>query len=562
VAAAVWILGRPLPAEPRWSHFTRITEAAGEETAPTLSPDGQTVAYAVRVNGSWDIHAQRVGGQNASALINDPDRHEAGPRFSPDGTLIAFHESEGEGGIFVAGATGESVRRVTDTGFEPSWSPDGKQIAYATEEVIDPASRISVSELFVVPLAGGPARRLVEGDAVQPSWSPSGRRIVYWSNTGGQRDIFTVASDGGPRVALTSDPAIDWCPVWAPDGTSIYFASDRGGAMNLWRIPVDEASGEARGDAEPVTVGVQAAIGLPAMSRDGSRLAFRSRVASVNPVAVPLDPASLRAGTPVLLDTQNNVRVPSGVSPDGKHIAYYSIGDRQEDLFIGTPDGRMRRVTDDPPRDRAPIFTPDGRTLLFYSNRDGAWGIWAVGVDGGNLRKVLTPPEQAVYIQISPAGDRIAFVDMSGRFAFVAPYPPPPGTEPARLPGSEVGGKYFSPNDWSRDGRRLAGTLVHGSGRPGGVGVYDIATATATELATEEVYAVKWLSDSRRVAYFAAEGRDLVVLDTVTRQRTVLDVRLPASGIINEMFAISPDDRAIYYGAIRSEADIWILERR
>ena len=87
--------------------------------------------------------------------------------------------------------------------------------------------------------------------------------------------------------------------------------------MNLWRIAVDQSSGRVLGAPEPVTAGVQAAAGLPRLSKDGSRLAFRSRVASVNPVAIPFDPVAMRAGEPVLLDTQNNIRIPSGISSDG-----------------------------------------------------------------------------------------------------------------------------------------------------------------------------------------------------------------------------------------------------
>ena len=78
-AAVSWILmAGAKPAEPRFDHFTRITELAGEETSPSLSPDGSTVAYAVRVNGSWDIYSQRVGGRNATPIVNDPQRDEGG----------------------------------------------------------------------------------------------------------------------------------------------------------------------------------------------------------------------------------------------------------------------------------------------------------------------------------------------------------------------------------------------------------------------------------------------------------------------------------------------------
>ena len=186
----------------RWDQFTRISEAAGEETSPSLSPDGSTVAYSVRVNGSWDIYSQRVGGRNATPIVNDPQRDEGGAAFSPDGSLIAFHESDDVGGIFVAGATGESVRRVTDVGFDPAWSPDGKQIAFATEEIVDPASRgwVTARCTSSTPAAVRRARWSTATRCSRPG-PLRARRIVYWSNTGGQRDIYTVAAAGGARVA-------------------------------------------------------------------------------------------------------------------------------------------------------------------------------------------------------------------------------------------------------------------------------------------------------------------------------------------------------------------------
>ena len=360
VATASWFVrgSQSAPPELPWSQFTRLTELAGEEKSPTLSPDGGTVAYAVRVNRSWDIYAQRVGGRNSSPIANDPQRNEGGPAYSPDGSLIAFHEADESGGIFVAGATGESERRVSDTGFDPAWSPDGKFIAFGTEEIFDPASRQGESRLTVVAAAGGSPRRVVDGDAAQPSWSPSGRHIVYWSNRQGQRDIYVVASDGGAPDALTQDAALDWAPSWSTDGRFIYFSSNRGGAMNIWRIAVDPANGKPRGTPEPVTTGVQASASGPRFSRDGTRMVFKSRVASVNPVAIPFDPVTARAGIPFVLDTRNSIRIPSDVSADGKQIAYFSIGDHHEDIFISFPGGPMRRVTDDAARDRAPFFHP------------------------------------------------------------------------------------------------------------------------------------------------------------------------------------------------------------
>ncbi|MBA2597805.1 MAG: PD40 domain-containing protein, partial [Chloroflexia bacterium] len=561
-ALAVWI-ARPAPAaaEAQWASFTRISETAGEETSPTLSPDGSTVAYSMRSNGSWDIYSQRVGGRKATPIVNDPKRNEGGPAFSPDGALIAFHESAGLGGIFVAGATGESERRLTDTGFDPAWSPDGGQIAFTTEAIIDPASRGSESGLYVVATGGGNPRRMVDGDAAQASWSPSGRRIVYWSNTSGQRDIYSIAATGGARVPLTQDPAIDWSPVWSPDGRYIYFSSNRGGAMNLWRIPVSESTGEVQGAPEPVTAGVQASAAMPRLSKDGSRLAFRSQVGAINPVAIPFDPMTARAGAPYVIDTRTSILVPSDVSPDGKQVAYFSIADRQEDLFIGSADSPIRRVTDDPARDRAPMFTPDGRSLLFYSNRDGNWAAWMVGVDGGGLRKVAALANNGVvYPLISPKGNEIVFTTARNDGAFLVPLGSSSEAAPVELPGATIDGTSFAATDWSPDGSRLTGQLLK-SGVPWGVGVYDLRAHVLTMVAREPVFAAKWLADSRRIIYFTDDGSQLIVLDTVTRKRTVVDVRLPAPAT-NDVFAISPDNRTIYYGAARYEADIWIVERK
>jgi Tol biopolymer transport system component len=558
VAIAAWVWRPALVREEPWQKFTAITEAAGEETSPDLSPDGTTVLYTVRVNGNWGIFGQRVGGRNATPIVNDPQRDEGGPAYSPDGASIAFHESDLDGGVFVAGATGESVRRVTEQGFDPAWSPDGKTIAFTTEEAHSPSSRTSDSFLFLVDAAGGAPRKLDAGDAMQASWSPSGSRIVYWSNTSGQRDLYTVAAAGGQRVAITSDAAIDWSPVWSPDGRFVYFASDRGGSMNLWRVAIDESTGAARGGPEPVTNGVQALAALPRFSKSGSRLVFRSNVRSINPVAIPFDPVTLRAGVPVVLDGSNNIRIPSDVSPDGQQIAYFSIGERQEDAFIGPKEGaRIRRLTDDAARDRAPMFTRDGQGVVFYSNRGGSWACWTMRTDGSGLRQVAAMDRGCVYPLASPVDDTVVFSGSIGGGLYLTDLS---GRQPVELPGSRGPAGDFSGSSFSPDGKRIAGYMVTKAGRSAGVAVYDLSSRALTGLTTDDGAGVRWL-DNRRVIYFTRNGSQLVVVDTVTRQRTVVPVTLPAPST-DDVFAVSRDGRTIYYGAARSESDIWIAERK
>ena len=109
------------------------------------------------------------------------------------------------------GRTGESVTRLTDTGYNPAWSPDGTQIAYAESSVYNPYSRAGLSRLWVVKVANGEKRRLTETDAVQPSWSPHGSRVAYWAVGAANRirDIFTIPAVGGQPVAVTNDPGCE-----------------------------------------------------------------------------------------------------------------------------------------------------------------------------------------------------------------------------------------------------------------------------------------------------------------------------------------------------------------
>src|SRR5688500_4779026 len=213
----------------------------------------------------------------------------------------------------------------------------------------------------------------------------------------------------------------------------------------------------------------------------------------------------------------------------------------------------MRRLTDDPGRDRMPEFAPDGRSLVFYSNRDGRWAIWRIGVDGGGLRKVVGPATGTVYINLSPRGDRVAFTDDQNNGMYIAPVDPPSDATPTTLPGTALGpGRSFAATAWSRDGLRLAGIVSTAGGRPAGVAMYDFAARSTTVLSPDQAFHVEWLADSRRIVYFAENGSELVVLDTVTRSRTPIPVRLPAP-VGEEAIVISPDDRTIYYGATRSE---------
>src|ERR1044071_3575519 len=107
--------------------FIQLTDLAGPKSFPSLSPDGRSFVYTASTSGNWDIYLQRVGGKNPINLTKDSSADDTQPAFSPDGDQIAFRSERNGGGIFVMGATGESVRRLTDFGYNPAWSPEDRK---------------------------------------------------------------------------------------------------------------------------------------------------------------------------------------------------------------------------------------------------------------------------------------------------------------------------------------------------------------------------------------------------------------------------------------------------
>jgi Tol biopolymer transport system component len=189
-----YVGGRPGSATAGATH-AKLTADPGIERYPSLSPDGKWIVYAGDQSGNKDIYRRRVGGENPINLTKDTPEDDDEPAFSPDGEHIAFRSGREGGGIFVMGGTGEAVRRVTNVGFRPTWSSDGRELAFVTEDVpLMPQNMFGASELWIVDVNTGVSRRIDSSDAVLPSWSPHGYRIAYTKRLGRpqQVDVWTI----------------------------------------------------------------------------------------------------------------------------------------------------------------------------------------------------------------------------------------------------------------------------------------------------------------------------------------------------------------------------------
>jgi serine/threonine protein kinase/Tol biopolymer transport system component len=537
--------------------FNRLTDQEGRESFPSLSPDGRFLLYVKAINGNSDIYLQRVGGGNPIDLTRDSTADDTQPAFSPDGQQIAFRSERQGGGLFVMGATGESVRRLTEIGYNPAWSQDGRRIAFATEGVARPLERKLASQLWTVDVISGAKRLLSAVDGVQPSWSPHGQRIAYWGipSGGGRRVVWTIPADGGEPVAAVNDDHINWNPVWSPDGRFLYFVSDHSGSMNLWRVPIDEATGRTGGEPQPITPSSQS-LGLLSLSHDGRRIVYATDEQKSNLERRALDPLSHRISSEVTAVTQGSrVVLSSSPSPDGKWVVF-DISTPQEDLFLVRSDGtgEVRQLTNDPAKDRIPNWLDDQR-IVFYSNRTGnKYGIWTIRRDGSELQRVPYDVPEGLFTPVaSPDGRRVVATPGHLNAALIDLSPPRKGG--LQLLPSPGEGMVFAVSSWSPDGRYLAGALEQAGGASiPGVVVYSFATGRYERLTTQGTIPV-WLHDGHTLLYL----QDGKIFELDMRSKASRLVLAPPPNSAFKSLSVGPDDRALYTVHVSEEGDVWML---
>ncbi len=555
--------GRGVPqAGPGIVSFAQGTDQPGIETTPSLSPDGKSLVYAKVDGADTDLFLLRVGGRNPVNLTADSASEDRQPAFSPDGERIAFQSDRDGGGILLMSASGESVTRLTDFGYAPSWSPDGAHIVVSPITFVAPSSlQGDVTGLSVVDVKSGHVRALpLKARVMQPAWSPDGSRIACWGVRGqtGQRDLWTLAADGSDvgsgGVSVTDDAALDWNPTWSPDGRYLYFSSTRGGPINLWRVRIDQRSGRVLEEPEPMTT-PSTWSGYLSFSRDGTRLAFASQAFQSTLLRVPFDPArDAVTGRPEPVLKGTRAIRDHELSPDGEWVAFTEAG-VPEDLFVARIDGsQYRRLTDDPFRDRGPAWAPDGASIVFFSDRSGSYELWAMRPDGSGLVALTKDSANPGFPVFSPDGAVIAFgfttwhyVDVTARSATVSP--PEPAISPT---------ERFAPMSWSATGG-IVGQILSVDGALGTLGVYTPSTRRFTRVPGDFVrgsywlHAV-WLSDGRRLIVRRPDGIAVVDAETGAARRLVS----VAGVMVGRSVGISRDNTWITYTETATEGDIWI----
>jgi len=390
---------------------------------PNLGPDRIAFVYGGDV---WT--ADRSGG-NVARLTATPAVEEH-PHFSPDGKRIAFTSNRnGETAVYVVEATGGMPRRLT---WHPSgatvrgWTTDGKAVLFASTRNTAP---VPYNRLWTVPATGGPATRLSAQWGYDGSFSPDGRRIALdrmtrwdgeWRNYKGGQNTPLILLDPATNAEVLlphDDRTTDVQPNWL--GDEVFFLSDRDWTMNVWAYRVKTESLRQVTKFRATDVKWLAA-------RDGQLIVEQAGyLHTVDPATGKTNKLSIgvKSDFPWAATSWEDVSKRAGsisLSPTGKRAVMEARGD----IFtVPVEKGDARNLTrSSTAADRAPLWSPEGDRLAWFSDADGTgYALYLTDQTGRGAHKKISIGDSRMAWDPawSPDGKQIAFVDDDVRLRVV-----------------------------------------------------------------------------------------------------------------------------------------------
>lgn len=364
-----------------------FTSLPGREVAPTFSPDGSQIAFAWSSNLSkgFDLYIKTVGSERMLKLTDHPSNWIS-PAWSPDGTQIAFSRSSpDDSGIFLIPALGGPERKLADATFwyEPfmqmSWSPDSKTLVFW--------STSTGSHIFLLPLDTLRPRMLDPGlpcwDTASPSLSPNGKDLAFvCTSSVAVYAIYEMPISGGSPRHLASMMGYSRGLTWSADGTRIIFSNDSGDGGSLWQVSMD-------GNLAKLPFGEEGSN--PSVAGKGNRLAYVRGWKTIDIWRVDLaSPHPQDSATKLIYSTRIQ-RVPQ-YSPDGKKIVFESDRSGAHEIWLSDADGvnLVQLTSFNGPQTGSPSWCSDGQRIAFDSRASGDSAIYIEDINERLPRLVKT----------------------------------------------------------------------------------------------------------------------------------------------------------------------------
>ena len=554
VALTLWLSGRR-PNQSRSSPvaITPFTSYLGDVTFPRFSPDGSQIAFLwnrAEAKG-FDVYVKLIG-EAAPLRLTNLSSGVDGLAWSPDGHRIAVLRSGQTAGVFIVSALGGPERRLSEVRFPGSghvgldWSPDGKWLAFADKDGVGESFGI-----FLVSPETGVRRQLTKpanplSDA-EPVFSPDGSMVAFVRVRDVlSADVYVVPVQGGEPRKVTALEAIIPGLDWMPDGKQIVLAAlaRENGNYTLWR------TGLTGDKTERLTQFGAAGLGWPTVSRHGDRLAFVQSVQNSNIWRFRLALPRQQSGSQIKLISSTRTESGPQYSPDGKRIVFVSNRSGSMQIWMSGEDGfnpvqlTFMKASDT----GSPHWSPDGRRIAFDSTANGIEGVYLISADGGVPQPLVVDSFVNDEPTFSHDGRWIYFTsDRSGT------------AEIWKVPGA--GGELVKVTSGGghmpiegTDGKFLYYIRFGEVGSADVAGVWRIPVegGEATRILRQEINEFFWTASDAGIYVIddSSAGRSLKLLDPATGH-TITVARLEKPPYCcNPNLSVSPDGRTILYSQI------------
>ena len=373
----------PLPA-------SLFTSTPGIELMPKFSPDGSMVAF-IRFNQDtrYDVYVKMVGTDSELQLTNSPES-DFYHSWTADGKHITFQRiGQGGCGVYQIPVLGGIAKKRIDC--QPSqrdlhWAPDGSSFVITQSDKDTPESHLSLIDANTHEKKSFTSPPSAYSDFA-PAFSPDGTHIAFARGFYGEiEDLFVVPITGGEPRRLTFDNRDVSGFSWTPDSRSIVFSSNRTGNYRLWEVDISD------GDITWVSDIATLDPGHPEIARDGKHLIYEEWVFELNIWELALQSNDTEAPqmTPRFTSTRSDFQ--PDYSPDGKHVLYVSNKSGSPQICIGNSDGTETSVlvSMDDAFLQFPKWSPDGKHIVFNAFVDGHTHIFTVDARGGQPKQLTT----------------------------------------------------------------------------------------------------------------------------------------------------------------------------
>ena len=520
-------------------NFRLVSTFPGSHRSPSFSPDATMVAFIDDFEGVPQVWVKNLA-QGDPIRITSGANGAARPRWSPRGDQILFHRGNWKvpGGIWSVAPLGGEPRRITENGWNASFSGDGERIVFERQDGIYLAAADGGDEHRV---AGAPAN-LLEGLDLGPVFSPDGRWIAYFVPVEGPHGDFWVipASGGNPRQ-LTADMCFGGTLAWTPDSRSLIVSSERAGSRTLWHIPLEG------GVPRPVTTGA-GEDREPEVSRDGRKLVYTNERMSHALMLLDTRTGAQRE----VLERRETLALPA-FAPDGDRIAFMLVAGGSTHLFtIGTDGNGLRQAsTRTGEIGVRPLWSRDGTSLFYYQTYPGH-SFRKMPAVGGSGTELITDWSWARQYAAKPDPEdrRIAYTLREGRVGKALIIRDLASGSERRLSTA-----IFEPQ-WSADGNYLLGTSLDETT----VLLCPVDGSACTELAAG--FWPLWSGDGSRI-FFHRPGRAPEVAEVWVMGRDGQDQRRVGelqSRLQISFSAVSSRDQLAWVQIRRGRQELWLAE--